>query len=188
MGTTGTTASARAAKAAATKGKAQPKPKEKSPAMPKAKPKAKTKAKTKAKLKTTATAADVGAFIAGVDNATRRQDAQALVALLRKITGWQPKMWGPSIIGFGAYHYTYASGHSGTMCAIGFSPRKANLVVYVADFPGKDLLLAKLGKHKGGDEQCLYINRLADVDLAVLGQILEGGLAQMKKTWPVTAA
>lgn len=74
------------------------------------------------------------------------------------------------------------------MCALGFSPRKANFALYVADFPGKQALLARLGKHKGGDQQCLYINRVADVDEAVLAKILAGGLAQLKKIWPVTAA
>jgi hypothetical protein len=97
-------------------------------------------------------------------------------------------MWGPTIVGFGAYHYTYDSGHSGSICAVGFSPRKANLVIYVADFPGKEELLKKMGKHKGGLQQCLYINKLADVDLAVLEQILKSGVIEIEKTWPVTAS
>lgn len=134
------------------------------------------------------TDASVDAFIAKVGSATRRADAHALVKLFRRVSGWEPRMWGPAIIGFGAYHYTYASGHSGSICALGFGPRKANFAIYVADFPGKDALLAKLGKHKGGIEQCLYITRVADVDLDVLGQILAGGLARLKKLWPVTAA
>jgi hypothetical protein len=142
---------------------------------------------TKSSIKTAATKVSVSSFIAAVENDTRRADARTLVQLLKKITGWKPQMWGPTIVGFGAYHYTYETGHSGTICAIGFSPRKANLVIYVADFPGKAELLKKLGKHKGGLEQCLYINKLADVDIDVLSQILESGLAEMKKTWPVTA-
>jgi hypothetical protein len=151
------------------------------------KKKAKAKNNTKSKNKTVATAVSVDGFIAAVENDTRRADAKVLVKLLRDITGWKPKMWGPTIIGFGAYHYTYDSGHSGTICAIGFSPRKPNQVIYVADFPGKEQLLATLGKHKGGIKQCLYINKLADVDLGVLRKILEGGLEQIKKEWPVTA-
>jgi hypothetical protein len=143
---------------------------------------------TTSSIKTVATKVSVSSFIAAVENDTRRADARTLVQLLKEITGWKPKMWGPTIVGFGAYHYTYESGHSGTICAIGFSPRKANLVVYVADFPGKAALLKQLGKHKGGLEQCLYINKLADVDLDVLRKILQEGLAQMKKTWPVTAS
>ncbi len=81
----------------------------------------------------------------------------------------------------------YASGRTGSACAVGFSPRKANLVIYVFDFPGKAELLKKLGKHKGGIKQCLYINKLADVDTAVLEKILKAGIVQAKKHWPVTA-
>lgn len=138
--------------------------------------------------KTRPTAVSVTQFIAAVENETRREDAKALLKMLKAVTGWKPKMWGPTIIGFGAYHYTYDSGHSGSICAIGFSPRKASQVIYVADFPGKAELLKKLGKHKGGLKQCLYINKLDDVDAAVLEKILRGGLAEIKKTWPVTAS
>jgi hypothetical protein len=138
--------------------------------------------------KTKPTAVSVTDFISAVENDTRREDAAVLMKLLKSITGWKPRMWGPSIIGFGAYHYTYDSGHSGSICAIGFSPRKASLVIYVADFPGKEALLGRLGKHKGGLKQCLYINKLADVDMKVLEKILIGGLAEIRKTWPVTAS
>lgn len=141
-----------------------------------------------AETKTRATNASVSAFIAAVDNDTRRADARTLLKLMKDVTGWKPKLWGPTIIGFGAYHYTYASGHSGSICALGFSPRKASLVIYVADFPGKAALLKSLGKHKGGLKQCLYINKLADVDIKVLRSILEGGLAQISREWPVTAS
>lgn len=149
-----------------------------------------TKAKTgtrDAKLKTILTSASVDAFIDTLDEA-RRADAHTLVDLFTRASGWPAKMWGPAIVGFGKYQYTYESGRSGEMCALGFSPRKANFAIYVADFPEKAALLAKLGKHKGGVEQCLYINRVADVDQAVLGKILAGGLAQLKKKWPVSAA
>ena len=138
--------------------------------------------------KTRVTAVSVTAFIAAVENETRRQDARVLLKMMKAVTGWKPKMWGPSIIGFGAYHYTYDSGHSGSICAIGFSPRKANLVIYAADFPGKEALLKQLGRHKGGLKQCLYINKLADVDLKVLEELLVGGLAGIKEAWPVTAS
>jgi hypothetical protein len=141
-----------------------------------------------AKIKTAATKSSVSGFIAGIQSDTRRDDAKSLQKIFNEITGWKAKMWGPTIIGFGAYHYTYASGHSGSICAIGFSPRKASLVIYVADFPGKAELLKKLGKHKGGLKQCLYINKLADVDLDVLRKILKEGLAELKRTWPVTAS
>jgi hypothetical protein len=151
------------------------------------KPKPARKTSTKSQAKTTLTGASVDAFIDTIDNEARRDDARALVKLFKRVSGWQPKMWGPAIIGFGAYHYTYESGHSGSICALGFSPRKANFAIYVADFPEKEALLAQLGKHKGGVKQCLYINRVSDVDEAVLGRILVGGLAQLKKIWPVTA-
>jgi hypothetical protein len=136
--------------------------------------------------KTKATSVSVTNFIASIENETRREDAKALLKMFKAATGWKPKMWGPTIIGFGAYHYTYDSGHSGSICAIGFSPRKAAQVIYVADFPGKEALLKTLGKHRGGLKQCLYINKLADVDMGVLEKVLIGGLAEIRKTWPVT--
>jgi len=141
-----------------------------------------------AETKTKPTKIGVNDFIASVDNATRREDAKSLLKLFAKATGWKAQMWGPSIVGFGAYHYTYDSGHSGSICVTGFSPRKAHMVVYVFNFPGKAELLEKLGKHRGGDEkQCLYLNKLADIDSAVLEKIIKGGVAQTKKMWPVTA-
>ena len=141
-----------------------------------------------AETKTKPTKASVRDFIAAVENDTRRADANALLKLFAKVTGWKPQMWGPTIVGFGAYHYKYDSGHSGSTCVVGFSPRKSSLVIYVFDFPGKAELLQKLGKHKGGLKQCLYINKLADVDVAVLSKILEAGVAETKRAWPVTAA
>jgi hypothetical protein len=141
-----------------------------------------------AENKTKITKVSVAKFIADVENDTRRADAKALLKLVKSVSGWKARMWGPTIIGCGVYHYTYDTGHSGTSPVIGFSPRKANLVVYVADFPGKENLLKKLGKHKGGIKQCLYINKLEDVDTAVLAKILKGGIAKMKKVWPVTAS
>lgn len=138
--------------------------------------------------KTRVTAVSAADFIASLENETRRADAIALVKVFSEVTGWKPRMWGPTIIGFGAYHYTYESGHSGSICAAGFSPRKASLVIYVADFPGKEQLLGKLGKHKGGIKQCLYINRLADVQLDCLKEIIRKSLVELRKTWPVTAS
>ena len=126
-------------------------------------------------------------FIAAIENDTRREDAQTLLKLFARITGWKARMWGPTIVGFGAYHYTYETGRTGSICVVGFSPRKANLVIYAADAPERRELLTKLGKHKGGDQQCLYINKLADVDLKILERIIRAGMAQTKKSWPVTA-
>jgi len=141
-----------------------------------------------AELKTKPTTIKPEDFIAGIDNDARRKDAQTLLQLFEKITGWKAKMWGRTIVGFGAYRYTYETGHSGSMCAVGFSPRKANLVIYAANAADTAALLKKLGKHKGGDKQCLYINKLADVDLTILEKIIRSGLAEIKKHWPVTAA
>ena len=141
-----------------------------------------------AKTKTKPTKVSVAKFIAAVENDTRREDAKTLAKLFEKATGWKPQMLGPTIIGFGLYHYTYDTGHSGAACVVGFSPRKPHLVIYAFDFAGKADLLQKLGKHKGGLKQCLYINKLADVDLTVLTKIVEGGVIQAKKTWPVTAS
>ena len=99
---------------------------------------------------------------------------------MRRVTGEPAKMWGPSIIGFGQYHYRYDSGHEGDMCLIGFSPRKANLVLYVLPgFEGQADMLARLGKHKHG-KGCLYINKLADVDLAVLEELAAASFKHMK--------
>ena len=136
--------------------------------------------------KTKPTKVSVKSFISAVENETRREDANVLLALFEKATGWKAKMWGPTIVGFGAYHYTYETGHSGSSCVVGFSPRKANLVFYVFGFPRKADLLQKLGKHKGGLKGCLHINKLADVDLVILEQILLAGVLATKKTWPVT--
>jgi hypothetical protein len=141
-----------------------------------------------AENKTKPTTVSVRSFVGAVENQTRQEDAKTLLQLFEKATGWKARMWGPSIVGFGAYHYTYATGHSGSICVVGFSPRKANMVLYVADFPGKADLLRKLGKHKGGLKQCLYVNRLGDVDLAVLEKIVKAGVVETRKTWPVTAS
>ena len=135
--------------------------------------------------KTKATPEDVETFIASVTHPTRAADAQALDQLFRETTGWQPCMWGPSIIGYGQYHYTYDSRRAGDFLATGFSPRKANLSVYImpgyADFGD---ILARLGKHKIG-KSCLYISKLADVDMAVLEELVQAGLKDLAAKWPV---
>ena len=136
--------------------------------------------------KTQPTQQSVAAFIAKIENPVRRADAMALDVLFRQITGWEPRMWGPTLIGYGSYHYTYDSGRSGDMLATGFSPRKAHLVLYVMpgyqDYSGN---LASLGKHKMG-KSCLYINKLADVDIDVVAEILRTGLDDLGEIWPVT--
>lgn len=137
-----------------------------------------------AEIKTKPTAVSVDAFIEAVENPVRRADARTVCAMLERITGEPPKMWGPSIIGFGSYHYRYDSGHEGDMCRLGFSPRKAELVLYVlTQDPGQPEILARLGKHKTG-KSCLYIKKLADVDMGVLEELTRGALAWMNAKYP----
>ena len=120
-----------------------------------------------AEPKTKKTKASVAAFIAAIENDVRRQDAKAVDKLYRAITGEKPAMWGPTIIGYGVYESPTGLWPRGA-----FSPRKANLVLYIlGDFKGRDALLKKLGKHKTS-KACLYINKLADVDEAVLREIV----------------
>jgi len=143
-------------------------------------------AKKTADLKTKPNAKSVSAFIASVSNEQRRKDAKAALALMKKWTGLKPKMWGPSIIGFGSYHYKYESGREGDMCMTGFSPRAASLVFYVmGGAPDSDPLFMKLGKYKTG-KSCLYINKLDDVDGNILEKIVRKSVAFMKKTYPTT--
>jgi hypothetical protein len=124
-----------------------------------------------AETKTKPMTSHVDAFIAAVEKPLRRDNAMVVREMMERVTGEPATMWGPSIIGFGSYHYKYASGHEGDTCRIGFSPRSANLVFYVGTFPEFADLLDRLGKHKIG-KGCLYINKLADVDLAVLEDII----------------
>ena len=137
--------------------------------------------------KTRITAVSVDEFILQIDHPTRRADAQVLNDLFKKVTGWTPKMWEPTIIGYGQYHYIYDSGREGDSLATGFSPRKAALSVYV--LPGYQdfsAILDRLGKYKIG-KSCLYINKLADIDLAVLEELIRAGLADLDRKWPVIA-
>ena len=129
-----------------------------------------------AETKTKPTDVSVDAFLDAVPHPMRRADGKAVRAMMERITGQSATMWGPSIVGFGTYHYRYASGHEGDMCRVGFSPRSANLVLYVGGFADYDALLAKLGKYKRS-KACLYVNKLADVDLAVLEEIIRRSYA-----------
>jgi hypothetical protein len=147
-----------------------------------------------AEAKTKITKVSVKDFIAAVPNETRRKDAQVLLKLFEKITGWKPQMWGPTIVGFGQYNYVYETGNKGAMCVVGFSPRGSSLAIYSGLMASGDEAkpyLAKLGKHKTG-KGCLYINKLEDVDLAAFEKLIKAGLANMKKKakaegWPITA-
>ena len=142
----------------------------------------------KAELKTKATEVSAADFIAAVPDARRREEAAVIDALHRKVTGHEPKLWGPSIIGYGSYTYKSDSGREGTMCRAGFSPRKAAMTVYLmgnyCDRQAEvDALFAQLGKHSVG-KSCLYIKKLADVDLAVLERLVQINWDVMMKVYP----
>ena len=122
--------------------------------------------------KTRLTKSSVDAFLDAVDHDRRRQDARAVNAMMRRITGWGPKMWGASIVGFGEYHYKYDSGREGDFLITGFSPRTNALTIYIMPgFKRYDALMGELGKFKTG-KSCLYINKLDDVDLSVLEELI----------------
>jgi hypothetical protein len=134
--------------------------------------------------KTKPTKVSVKSHIAAIANDEQRNDAQTLVALMRRVTKQEPRMWGPSIVGFGSYHYKYASGHEGDSALAAFAVRGREMVVYIAEaFEGRDALLAKLGKHKTG-KVCVYMRRLANVDLKVLETLVARSLAETKRRYP----
>jgi hypothetical protein len=138
------------------------------------------------KLKTRPTEVRVDSHIAAIANEEQRNDAQALVALMRRVTRKEPRMWGPSIIGFGSYHYKYPSGHEGDSALAGFAVRGSELVVYIAaGFEGRDALLTRLGRHRTG-KVCVYIRRLANVDLKVLEMLVARSVADTKRRYPQT--
>ncbi len=135
--------------------------------------------------KTVPTGQRVESFLSEVQPSGKAEDAKALDGLFRKVTGFEPVMWGPSIVGYGRYHYRYKSGREGDFLATGFSPRKAALSIYImpgyADFGD---ILSGLGKHKLG-KSCLYVNKLADIDLDVLSDLIRAGLEDLNRHWPV---
>jgi len=125
-----------------------------------------------AENKTKATAADAQAFLAAIENPQRRADGQALATIMTRISGEPPVMWGPSIVGFGRHRYKYESGREGEICSIGFSPRKAALVLYLScDLDSSQALLDRLGKHERG-RGCLYVKKLGDVDAEILEEMI----------------
>ncbi len=133
-----------------------------------------------AENKTQKTGASVEAFVNSVENKRRREDGFALLELMKDVTGEQAEMWGPSIIGFGDYHYKYESGREGDFFLTGFSPRKQSLSLYImAGFDEYDSLLGALGKHRKG-ASCLYVNKLADVNMEVLRELIEKSVEQAR--------
>lgn len=137
-----------------------------------------------AENKTQPTDASVDAFIDAVTPERRREDARVMCDLMGAITGEEPVMWGSSIVGFGQYHYKYDSGREGDFMRLGFSPRKSALVLYLmSGFSGRDALLARLGKYRTS-RACLYINKLADVDMQVLETLLRTDFSEMRERYP----
>lgn len=126
----------------------------------------------------------VEAFINALPNEQKKQDSYTLINMMREVTGHEPYMWGLTIIGFGNYHYKYDSGREGDAPIAGFSPRKAAFSFYFEpEFPGREELLAKLGKHKAA-VACVYVNKLADIDLSVLKKMTIASVKHTKKKYP----
>ena len=137
-----------------------------------------------AELKTKQTEASVDEYLDAIEDPRRRADCAAISALMKKVTKCEPKMWGPSIVGFGSYHYRYETGHEGDACLAGFSPRKPEIVVYIADaFESREKLLQELGKHRAS-KVCVYIKRLSDIDVAVLEKLVKASVAEARKRYP----
>jgi hypothetical protein len=136
-----------------------------------------------AENKTKATDASVERHLAAIENEAMRADCQALVGLMSRWTNEKPTMWGPTIVGFGSYHYRYESGREGDACATGFAARKNGIALYLmAEIPGQDTLLARLGTHKMG-KACLYIRRLSEVDTSVLEKLVRGSLTEIRRRY-----
>lgn len=139
-----------------------------------------------AKNKTTETNESIGDFLAAfVEDETKRKDAFELVKIMQEVIHFEPKMWGPSIIGFGSYHYKYASGHEGDAPLVGFSPRKTAISLYIYTSPeNREELLSKLGKHKAS-KGCIYIKKLADIDVEALKNMILLSLDYYKNLYPL---
>ncbi|SFG75272.1 DUF1801 domain-containing protein [Pedobacter insulae] len=138
-----------------------------------------------AKSKTAETTQDVVEFINSfADTTQKREDSLALLTLMQNVSGDEPKMWGPSIIGFGSYHYKYESGHEGDAPLVGFSPRKAAISLYIyTGLADQEALLKDLGKFKMA-KACLYVKKLSDVNEAVLTKMIQAGISYLKSKYP----
>ncbi|MFK3959811.1 DUF1801 domain-containing protein [Guptibacillus hwajinpoensis] len=135
-------------------------------------------------LKTKETDNSVIEFIESVDHPKKREDGYRLLDLFTETTGYEAKMWGPSIIGFGSYHYKYATGHEGDAPLVGFSPKKAKISLYLAQGePEREEALARLGKHKTG-KACVYVNKLEDIDLEVLKELIDQSVDYLQELYP----
>jgi len=135
-----------------------------------------------AELKTKPTKASVSKFLRAIQDEATRKDCQQLTKTMKEVTGAEPRMWGPSIVGFGTYHYVYASGREGDWFLTGFSPRKQNLTLYImSGFDEYEDLLGRLGKHKKS-KSCLYVRSLEDLDLTVLKRMIRASVRHMQKS------
>ena len=137
-----------------------------------------------AKLKTKQTEASVEEYLDTIEDPRRRADCAAISALMKKVMKCEPKMWGPSIVGFGRYHYRYETGHEGDSCLAGFAFRKPEIVVYIAEgFASREKLLQELGKHRAG-KVCVYFKRLSDIDVVVLEKLVKASVAEVRRRYP----
>lgn len=137
-----------------------------------------------AKNKTTETSANVHEFIDSIKDETKRNDSLMMIDLIKKQSGLEPKMWGPSIVGFGKYHYKYDSGREGDGPLIGFSPRASALTLYLSgQFENRDELLGKLGKHKT-DKGCIYIKKLSDISTTILEEMITNHIKHINEIYP----
>jgi hypothetical protein len=136
-----------------------------------------------AKNKTTETEASVEDFLNGITDDERREDAFKIAAIMREVTGYEAKMWGPAIIGFGSYHYKYESGREGDAPRAGFSPRAKEFALYLtASFDGRETLLQKFGKHKSA-KACIYVKKVKDVDENILREMIKRSVAYITEKY-----
>lgn len=137
-----------------------------------------------AEAKTKQNNLSVDAYLDAIPDEARRQDCRELITLMSGVTKCEPKMWGTGIVGFGTYHYKYASGHEGDACLTGFASRKGDISIYLmGGFDGQEALFAKLGKHKMG-KACLYVRCLSDIALPVLQQLVAHSVAEVARRYP----
>ncbi|RFZ91005.1 DUF1801 domain-containing protein [Mucilaginibacter conchicola] len=136
-----------------------------------------------AKNKTTETEASVADFLNAITDSERREDAFRLSAIIQQASGFEPKMWGPAIVGFGSYHYKYESGREGDAPRTGFSPRVKEFALYLsANFEGREALLQRFGKHKSA-KACIYVKKLADIDEAILSEMVKRSVAHITEIY-----
>jgi len=134
----------------------------------------------KAKQKTTETTASVSEFVKAIPDEQRKKDAQAIIKIMKEQSGFEPKMWGPAIIGFGSYHYKYDSGHEGDAPLVGFSPRKAEFAIYLtSQFDNREELLKQFGKHKSA-KACIYFKKIEDINVDVFKKMISNSLKYYK--------